>query len=311
MDEPPLADLDFPGCFSRRMSVAEYDESDERIEFFDSRAGIAWLAAEPPNFPHEEPVHALPRLLERIAQVRGSPILCCGATDIWRTFPGVDRRRGWSRRIQPDQMVFVDPERRDRIVSGYLTAGEDPFPDLVLEVDSTTDVRRNRLKLYQAWGFPEIWVEVPVAYAPGRRRRSGLTIYLRAESGYVESAESRVFPTWRAGEIHRALNERTVSARTVEVLSRVGRVLGEREGTGPEDDPLLRQQRAEGFALGVAEMALRQKGVVLPPRFPDGLALEEVELLVSASPQQLFEAASGAASVADFLSRLGRRGRGS
>ena len=300
------------------MTVAEHEEFEERIEFFDTRAGIAWMAAEAAFFPHEEPVHALPRLLERIAQVRGSAILCCGAAEIRRTFRAVGRRAGWSRRIQPDQMVFLDPGRRERIVSGYLKAGEDPFPDVVLEVDSTTDVRRNRLKLYEAWGFPEVWVEVPVAYSPGRRRRSGLTIYRWEEDGYIVSTESRAFPGWRGVEIHRALNERGISAETSEVLTRVGRALGEREGTGPDDDPLLRQQRAEGFergrtegfaaglAAGLAEMALRQRGVAVPPGFPSGLSPRQLELVASAPRERLFEAAAASGSLADFLSRLGR-----
>ena len=307
--EPPLADLEFPGCVSRPMTVAEHEESEERIEFFDTRAGIAWMAAEAAFFPHEEPVHALPRLLERIAQVRGSAIRCWGAGEIRRRFRAVGGRAGWSRRIQPDQMVFLDPGQRERIVSGYLKAGEDPFPDVVLEVDSTTDVRRNRLKLYEAWGFPEVWVEVPVAYSPGRRRRSGLTIYRWEEDGYVVSTESRAFPGWRGGEIHRALNERAVSAETSEVLTRVGRALGKREGTGPDDDPLLRQQRREGLALGrlgMAAVLLRRRGVALSPDFPTGLSARHLDLLAAASAESLIESASAAESEADFLSRLSR-----
>lgn len=45
--------------------------------------------------------------------------------------------------------------------------------------------------------------------------------------------------------------------RTCRVLERVGRALGAREGTGPQDDPLLRvlgnRERAEGKAAGRAE----------------------------------------------------------
>lgn len=42
-----------------------------------------------------------------------------------------------------------------------MVVGEHDFPDVVLEVDHTTDVRRGKLGLYEAWGFPEVWVEVP------------------------------------------------------------------------------------------------------------------------------------------------------
>lgn len=45
--------------------------------------------------------------------------------------------------------------------------------------------------------------------------------------------------------------------RTCRVLERVGRALGAREGTGPQDDPLLRvlgnRERAEGKAEGRLE----------------------------------------------------------
>ena len=56
--------------------------------------------------------------------------------------------------------------RRARLSgSKAMMEGEDDFPDVVLEVDHTTDVRRAKLGLYEAWGFPEVWVEVPDAGA--------------------------------------------------------------------------------------------------------------------------------------------------
>ena len=177
---------------------------------------------------------------------------------------------------------------------------------MVVEVDSTTDVRRNRLKLYEAWGFPEVWVEVPDAYAPSRPAglRSGLRIYLLEGGRYAPSETSRAFPGWRAAEIHGALNERVISEETSEILSRVGRALGEREGTGPDDDPLLREQRAEGRAQGVGRMAravLRQRGVAVPADFPAG---RHLSALRSVSEDRLLSAASTAVNFADFLSRL-------
>ena len=315
--EPALSELEFYGCTARPMTRAEYDDYEGRVEFFDSRAGIACIANEAAHFPHEDPLHMLGRLLERIALVRGSAIVCRGAAEIRRTFPD-----GQSRRIQPDQMVYLDPAARDRTGPRYLTARDEPQPDVVLEVDSTTDVRGNRLKLYEAWGFPEVWVEVPNAYAPGRRRglRSMLRIYLLEAGRYVLSEESRAFPGWRATDIHRALNEPVISAATSAILSGVGRVLGEREGTGPGDDPLLRELRAEGHAAGraegytdgisagvkagVAKTLLRQRGVAVPADFPAGLARQDLDLLQAAAGERIFAAASAARSVAEFFSRL-------
>ena len=313
--EPALSELEFHGCYLRPMTVAEYEAFDGRVEFYDSRTGVASMAAEA-HFPHEDPLHMLGRLLERIAQMRGSPIVCRGAAEIRRRLP-----EGRTRHIHPDQMVYLDPRTADRTGSQYLTAGEDPYPDVVLEVDSTTDVRGNRLKLYEAWGFPEVWVEVPDAYAPGRRSgmKSELRIYLAEGGRYVRSEESGAFPGWRAADIHRALNERVISERTSDILSRVGRALGEREGTGPEDDPLLRQQRAEARAHGQAEgraegradgrarmlrVLLRQRGLAVPRAFPAGLTERNREVFLAASEERILAAASVAASFADFLSLL-------
>ena len=51
-----------------------------------------------------------------------------------------------------------------------MVVGEDDFPDVVLEVDHTTDVHRGKLALYESWGFPEVWAEVRT-----RRRRASRT----------------------------------------------------------------------------------------------------------------------------------------
>ena len=309
LGKPSLSELEFPGCYARPMTLAQFQahgEHDGRIEFFDSSEGLAWLACEPPHHSHEDPLNMLGRLLERIALMRGSPIVCRGAADIHLHDPDT----GEVRVIQPDQTVYLHPGRLDRTGPLYLTVGEDPLPDVVLEVDNTTDVRRNRLKLYEAWGFPEVWVEVPAVYSRSRPRglSTGLTIYLLKDGGYAPSAASRAFPGWRAAEIHAGLNDWVISDETSEVLSRVGRALGEREGTGPENDPLLRRHRAEGRAAGVAEgradlvrALLASRGIELPAGFP---GRQERALLARASAEDLLAAASAADSLADFLARL-------
>ena len=115
------------------------------------------------------------------------------------------------------------------------------------------------LPLYESWGFPEVWVDVPDAPSPSRprARRPGLTIHLLEDGRYRAAAESRALPGWTAVEIHEALNEAEPSARTSAVLERVGGVLGAREGTGPDDDPLMRSQRRQGFERGRAEGLIR------------------------------------------------------
>ena len=126
-------------------------------------------------------------------------------------------------------------------------------------VDNTTDVRRGKLSLYESWGFSEVWVEVPDESSPSRPAglRPGLTIHLLESGRFRTASSSRAFPSWTAQEIHLALNEREVSYVTMAALRRVGRTLGAAVGTGPDDDPLLReerlQSRAEGHAEGRAE----------------------------------------------------------
>ena len=51
-----------------------------------------------------------------------------------------------------------------------------------------------------------------------------------------------------------ALNERDCSAATIGALTRVGGLLGERLGTGPDDDPFLGAQRRESRAEGARKV---------------------------------------------------------
>ena len=83
------------------------------------------------------------------------------------------------------------------------------------------------------------------------------------------------------------VNEPVLSEETHEALSRVGRALGEREGTGPEDDRLL-----------------RQRGIAVPPNFPAHLDPRYREALRAAPEDRILGAASAADSFADSLARL-------
>ena len=102
-------------------------------------------------------------------------------------------------------------------------------------------------------------MEVPERWVASRPRGlvPGLTIHLLEDGVYRESPESLSFPGWRAEAIHEAMNEAERSVRTNEILEGLGRVLGSRDGTGPDDDALMRslrgQSRAEGKAEGKVE----------------------------------------------------------
>ena len=332
----PVSVLEFAGCDAIRMTLAEYEAlgDDDKVEFFDSAAGLAWRAQEPVALQHEGPGRRLVAALERIGMTRGSPIRCIGAGGLRL----LDAETGQVRAIHPDEMVFLHPESGDTRNGSFLTVGEDAYPDVVLEVDNTRDTRRDKLALYEEWGFPELWVEVPNAWSPSRPRslRPQLRIYLLEGERYVLSPESRAFVGWRAEEIHRALNEPAVSEETSAVLERVGRALGEREGTGPYDDPLLgsirrrthAEGRAEGLDTGRAEGLATGRAEGLATGRAEGLAISRAGLvrailasrgirvsegfpsqrhrgaLVRASDEAVASAAYAAVSEADFLARL-------
>ena len=241
---------DFPGCVPKRIPRRRIANYDGRFEFWDADAQVA-MVCEPISYYHEIPSQRLARLTERIALFRGSAIESCGTVDLLLRNEAGERQRI----LQADQVLYLRPGQVERR-GASIEVHKDLLPDVVLEVDNTTDVRRRKLGLYEEWGFPEIWVEVPDQPAPGRAksRPSGLMVHLLGPDGrYREALASQAFPTWTAKEIHVALNEFSVSLDTLDVLRRVGRRLGDAEGTAPDDDPQIGAERREAHAQGHAE----------------------------------------------------------
>ena len=288
------------------MTAAEVAQEDgPRIEYWDAEDGFAWMVREGPTPAHEIPAHGLSALLERVSQARGARIICCGATTFYERGPAGEHIRA----MEADQTVFLDAARAWTMPSPPTVLGEDPVPDVVLEVDHTTDVRRRKLHEYEKWRFPEVWVEVPDAphRSRPRNRPSALTIHvLCGETGrYAEAAASRALPGWTATEIHLALNQPQRSAETWRALERVGRALGEREGNAPGDDPimgrLLADARQEGQDEAIATTVrdiLAQRGIAHSP------ALFASARLSAHATERLVAAALACRSEADFLARL-------
>ena len=251
---PPPAEheaptLEFPGCRPVRISRAEIADYERRIEYWDAATEVA-MVCEPVSVYHEKPGQLLAGLLNTIAHLRGSPIATFGAADLLLR----DADGAWRRVLEADQTVYLHP-RTTRPEGARIEVGSDTLPDVVLEVDNTTDVRRGKLSLYESWGFSEVWVEVPDESSPSRPAglRPGLTIHLLESGRFRTASSSLAFPSWTAQEIHRALNEREVSYVTMAALRRVGRTLGAAVGTGPDDDPLLHEERRQSHAEGHAE----------------------------------------------------------
>ncbi len=326
----------FPGCKPVRLPRTEIERFEGRLEYWDTATETAYIC-EPATPYHERPTRLLTRLAGQIAGVRGSPIECYGSMDLLLRDAGGEPRRI----MQADESVYLHPARA-RPGPAAMVVGEDDFPDVVLEVDHTTDVHRGKLALYESWGFPEVWVEVPDAPSPSRphRRRPGLTIHVLEHGRFRVAPESLAFPGWRAEEIHVALNESVLSARTSAALQRVAATLGAREGTGPDDDLLFRAQRRQGFehghtagraeghaegraegraeghaearAQGRAEghaearaqmvrQILRSRGIEVSARFDTA-----TEAFAAASEEALLTATLGCTDEADFLAALRR-----
>ena len=243
--------LQFPGCRPVRISRDEIGDYEGRIEYWSADTEVA-MVCEPVSVYHEHPPQRLVRLADRIAQTRGSPIETFGAADLLVR----DTHGRHLRILQADQTVYLRP-RTARPWGPAIEVGSDQLPDVVLEVDNTTDVLRGKLGIYESWGFPEVWVEVPDTASPSRPAglRPGLTIYLLGDEGFPSAPTSRALPGWSAEEIYLALNEPELSGATAATLSRVGRALGVAAGTGPDDDPFLHAERQEGRTEGRMEAA--------------------------------------------------------
>jgi len=306
---PSLMGLEFPGCTPYRLTREQIGDFEGRLEFWDAATETAWVC-EPTSPYHEAPSQILSALADRIASVRGSPIKCYGTMDLLLRDEDGEARRV----MQADQSVYLRPGRAKLPGSAAMVIGEHDFPDVVLEVDHSTDVRRGKLRLYEAWGFPEVWVEVPEHRAPSRStgRRPGLTIHRLEHGVFRVSGESGAFPGWTAEDIHAAMNETTASARTYAAIERVGAALGTREGTGPDDDPLLRSQRRQGFdqgrlrghAEGRAELVrqiLLSRGVAVSEGF---LATAASALAEWPEDDRVVAAALACENEADFLARF-------
>ena len=321
-------DEDFPGCESFHLPAGRLEHYEGRLEFWDGVTETAWRVCEPTSIQHEEPSRLLVLMAGRFAMLRGSRIACFGSADLERR--DAAGRKRWL--MQADEVLYLHPGRV-RLQGPAIDVDADPLPDVVLEVDHTTDVRRRKLGIYMESGFPEIWVLVPWEASV---RRPGLAIHVRRGDGYREERSSRAFPGWRAEEIHRALTETPMSEVAWRALERTARAMGAREGTKPEDDPLMRSHsaqmraegraeghregraegrregRAEGHGEGVAQGHMNAVAQVLEAR---GIAValdaaENRELVGGVPGDALIAAALACTDAADFRRRvLAQRGR--
>ena len=293
---------EFPGCRPIRISRTEITDFDGRYEYWEADTEIAWQVAEPTSPYHELPSQRLARLSDRIAAVRGSPIETFGTADLLVR----DEDGGRHRILQADQILYLHPGRSRPLGHAVEVSNED-LPDVILEVDLTTDVRRGKLGIYESWGFPEVWVEVPDNRAPSSPKRPpGLVIQLLRDGCYQPAPASVALSGWTAAEIHTAMNETQCSAVTTDALTRVGRILGERAGTGPNDDLFLGAQRRESRHAGQLEgvrKVLEVLEILASRSIPVSAALAGQHDLIAAAPASALLRAAMLCDDADDLAR--------
>ena len=162
---------DFPGCESFHLPASEIDCYEGRLEFWDGVTETAWKVCEPTSIQHEQPSRQLVLMAGQFAMVRGSRIVSFGSADLVRR--DAAGRKRWL--MQADEVLYLHPDRV-RLQGPAIDVDADPLPDVVLEVDHTTDVRRRKLDIYKESGFPEIWVLVPWEASV---RAPGLAIHVR------------------------------------------------------------------------------------------------------------------------------------
>ncbi|MDE0193811.1 MAG: Uma2 family endonuclease [Gammaproteobacteria bacterium] len=292
------------GCRPFAMTDTHLIDYEGRYEYWED--GVAWELGEP-SLRHEWPRSRLVEIIGDIAKMRGTPIALLGTTGLQER----DARGTRLRAVQADELVCLDWRYG---LPDVFVVGELPLPDVVFEVDLTTDIRDRKLDVYAAWGVPELWVEVPDAGMPSKRKRPGLTILLLDDGAFRESAESAAFPTLSAREIHAALNEPSMSRATVETVRRVGGIMGRRTGTGPDDDPFLsverRLSRREGHHEGhrqgrrderisMLQGLLGARGINITPRLR-----AEAHRIAALPPATVLGAALDSTDLDDFLRRL-------
>ena len=294
-------DEDFPGCESFHLPASELDRYEGRLEFWDGVTETAWKVCEPTSVQHEEPSRLLVKMATRFEILRGSRIACFGSADLVRRDEA--GRKRWL--MQADEVLYLHPDRV-RLEGPAIDVDADPLPDVVLEVDHTTDVRRRKLGIYMESGFAESWVLVPWEASV---RAPGLAIHVRRGAGYREEGESRAFPGWEAEEIYRALTAAPMSKPAWRALERTALAMGAREGTTPQHDPLMASESARVQARSRAQAHMEAVAATLRARGIEVSSpiLDDWKRLAGLPIDRLMAAALACVDEADFRRRIRER----
>ena len=223
---------------------------------------------------------------------------------------------------QPSTYVFLARQRDDARRSSPAAYRRDDFPGCESFHLAASEIDRyeGRLEFWDGCTETAWKVCEPTSIqheGPSRRlvpweasvRVPGLMIHVRREGGYREESSSRVFPGWRAEEIHRALTEDPLSEPAWRALERTALAMGACEGTAPEHDPLTRSISLKAQARGRSEMLAANVLMVLKARGiePASALTENREIFNRRSGEVVMAAALACTDQVDFLRRIGQR----
>ena len=153
-----------------------------------------------PSDPHERLKRLLGRMVETLTEELGIPIRSGGST----TLKSQLKQRG----LEPDECYYV---AREPAVRGRhkLDLGEDPPPDLSIEVDISSSSLK-QLSIYADLGVPEVWLYDAVT----------LKVYqLQSDGAYAQQTRSPAFPFLPLEEIERFLARRNETDETTWIRS--------------------------------------------------------------------------------------------
>ena len=149
-----------------------------------------------PRPEHEKHTRFIDRLVSVLAEIRAIPFESVGSAT-WK-------RRRLAKGVEPDSCYYVASAGRV-IGKRGIDLEVDPPPDVVVEIDLTTESSR-KFRIYAALGVPEIWW-----YDDQQRRMS---FYELAGGVYVEIPQSRSFAGLTPAAVTTALEESDTRGQT-------------------------------------------------------------------------------------------------
>ncbi len=149
-----------------------------------------------PHRKHERLKTILGRLIEAFTEELDIDISSGGSTTL--------KSRWKEKGAEPDESYHVQHEAAMR-GKDEIDLAADPPPDLVLEVNLTTSTV-DKLKIYGAFGVPEVW---------SYEENSGLVVWkLQSGGKYIARKSSQVLPKFPVAAVVRFVEDRTALSET-------------------------------------------------------------------------------------------------